>query len=106
MKKINERFDCINCWKSINLADKTCRNHCNLCFVSLHVDDKLPGDRKSDCVWKMYPLQYKIWNWEIKILFKCINCAKFHRNKVAIDDDMSILDDKIREYKLVFERWF
>lgn len=49
MKKINEDFECVACGKIINKADKTCRNHCPYCFVSLHVDGEIPGDRASSC---------------------------------------------------------
>jgi hypothetical protein len=62
MKKINETFICINCKKEIPLAAKTCRNHCPHCFVSLHVDGDIPGDRNTACHGKMYPRQYLLAN--------------------------------------------
>jgi DNA-directed RNA polymerase subunit RPC12/RpoP len=99
MKKINEWFKCVNCWFEVPPASKTCRNHCPKCFVSIHVDDKIPGDRKSNCWWVMYPIDYKISNWEIKILFKCSKCWKLHWNKAADDDEISELPYLIYNYK-------
>ena len=99
MKKINESFECINCWKLISPAKWTCRNHCPYCFVSLHLDDKIPWDRKSDCWWKMYPIEYEIKNWWIKITFKCEKCGHIHKNKASDDDDLVKLDELVKKYK-------
>ena len=102
MKKINESFVCVNCWKTIPPAKKTCRNHCPYCFVSLHLDDKIPWDRKSNCNWQMYPIEYFISNWGIKITFKCSKCWKIHHNKATEDDDIANLDNMIIKYKWKF----
>lgn len=99
MKKINESFVCINCKKEIPLAHKTCRNHCPHCFVSLHVDWNVPWDRNTHCHGKMYPKEYFIANWVVKILFECEKCHKQHRNKRAIDDQVEDLDQFIKLYK-------
>ncbi len=88
MKKINEEFVCIGCGKHVVQASKTCRNHCPYCFVSLHVDGEVPGDRASDCHGRMYPIDYQIKHGELKILFSCEKCGKQHRNKKAADDDI------------------
>lgn len=100
MKKINETFTCINCWKQVPLASKTCRNHCPYCFTSLHVDWDIPWDRSSICHWKMHPINYEIRNWTIKILFECEKCGKFHRNKRAEDDDIETLLKIIKERQI------
>ena len=102
MKKINESFVCVNCWKIIPLANKTCRNHCPYCFTSLHVDWDIPWDRSSECKWKMYPISYKLKNSEYKILFKCSVCGKEHRNKRADDDEILKLPELINQYKKYF----
>lgn len=91
MKKINESFECINCKKIIPPAKKTCRNHCPFCFTSLHVDTDVPGDRKSDCQWIMYPVEYFLKHRERKILFRCSVCGKEHWNKLAEDDEINTL---------------
>lgn len=103
MKKINETFVCINCKKEIPLASKTCRNHCPYCFTSLHVDGDIPGDRNTSCHGKMYPRQYFLANWTMKILFECEKCHKQHRNKRAEDDEVEGLDELIKKYRDIFE---
>lgn len=102
MKKINESFVCISCWKEIQKANKTCRNHCPYCFVSLHVDDVLPWDRLAQCKWLMYPISYIIKNWNIKIAFKCKDCWKIHHNNASDDDEIWNLDQHILNYKIIF----
>jgi DNA-directed RNA polymerase subunit RPC12/RpoP len=96
MKKINETFECVNCKKEIPLANRTCRNHCPFCFVSLHVDGDIPWDRSADCHWRMIPTSYKLANWTIKIDFECVKCKKHHRNKLADDDNFGELDSAIK----------
>ena len=103
MKKINETFICINCNKKIDLAKKTCRNHCPHCFTSLHVDGDIPGDRNTNCHGKMYPRQYFLANGTMKILFECEKCHKTHQNKRAADDEVENLDGFIIKYKKYFE---
>ena len=100
MKKINEEFVCVNCWKKISKAKKTCRNHCPFCFVSLHLDEHIPWDRKSDCLGKMYPVEY-IYTPDItKILFVCSKCWKQHWNKSADDDNILLLPELIQKYRI------
>ena len=103
MKKINESFVCINCKKEIPLASKTCRNHCPYCFVSLHVDWDIPWDRNTTCHGKMYPREYFIANWNMKILFECEKCHKQHRNKRAEEDEVEKLPFLPEKYRQYFE---
>lgn len=104
MKKINESFICLGCWKNIPEAQKTCRNHCPFCFTSQHVDWKIPWDREAVeiCGWAMYPFEYEIRNGMTKIHFRCIQCKKEHWNKASTDDDLSELDSMIVKYKEKF----
>ena len=99
MKKINESFICINCGEKILQAQKTCRNHCPYCFVSLHVDWDTPGDRNTMCKSIMYPTTYELKNSEYKILFECSKCHKQHRNKRAEDDQLEDLPKLIKDYQ-------
>ena len=99
MKKINQSFTCVGCGKEIPPAKKTCRNHCPWCFLSLHVDDKIPGDRASECGGLMIPREYLIANGTTKIQFQCVVCEKQHRNKLADDDDMGELNKWIGYWK-------
>lgn len=100
MKKINETFTCISCWKQVPIAPKTCRNHCPYCFTSLHVDGDIPWDRSSECHGIMRPINYEIRNWTMKILFECEKCGKQHRNKRAEDDDIDALLKIIKENQI------
>ncbi len=102
MKKINTWFECINCWFDVPPSNKTCRNHCPNCFVSLHVDQKIPWDRLSQCKWIMYPIEYIYKPWKTKILFKCSKCWKLHRNIQSFDDQIDKLPKLIQKYKKYF----
>lgn len=95
MITINEWFVCIGCAQQIPPASKTCRNHCPHCFTSLHVDGDIPGDRNTDCHGVMKPIafDFKMSGWS-KILFRCETCHKEHRNRVAEDDNISMLTIK------------
>ncbi len=97
MKKINEAFQCVHCKQYVSAADKTCRNHCPYCFTSLHVDGPIPWDRSSECWGKMFPVEYFLKHWERKILFKCSVCGKEHRNKLADDDEIMNLLEKLKQ---------
>ena len=111
MNKENNWFICEWCWKDIPPAAKTSRNHCPNCFLSLHVDDKEPGDRLSTCGWRMIPLVYETANGQMKIHFTCISCGAQHANKSAEDDDLGELDMRVGfwkqkyAHKLSVKRW-
>ncbi len=69
-------------------------NHCPKCLWSKHVDKKIPGDRKSDCLGIMKPIDIIIKKrGEISIKHQCIKCGKERLNKASKNDDM----DKIIE---------
>lgn len=89
MKKINESFMCLGCNRLIPPANRTCRNHCPYCFVSQHVDEKIPGDRNSACLGIMKPISY-IYNMSkpSDIVFQCTICNKKHTNKSSDDDEL------------------
>jgi len=97
-KMINDNFKCENCWELIEKhLEWSARNHCPYCFISLHLDDKIPWDRKSTCKWKMYPIEYVLSNGTIKITFKCEKCWHIHRNKITEDDYIWNLDKFLRK---------
>ncbi len=86
---INESFECENCWKLISKHPEwSARNHCQHCLYSKHLDDKFPGDRASNCLWLMAPIDidYKKKKWNM-IKHKCTKCNKEILNKVAPDDE-------------------
>jgi len=86
---INEEFTCQNCGHKNPKAEKSCRNHCQSCLYSLHVDKSIPGDRKSACHGLMTP--YKIEKSGKKgliIYHKCQKCGEIKPNKALQDDNM------------------
>lgn len=97
---------CLNCKKEITenkLIGTANRNHCPFCLWSLHVDLKIPGDRKSNCHGLMKPasLAFKK-DGEIMIIHKCQKCGSISKNRLAGDDNpeeiLKIEDSKeIRE---------
>ena len=85
---INEGFTCQACGAVVPRAKSTCRNHCNICLVSQHVDDKLPGDRASTCKGLMKAIIVEGTDSDRLILtHKCTRCGKNQRNKISPDDD-------------------
>ena len=99
MKKRNESFTCIWCGYVVPPADKTSRNHCPQCFLCLHVDASLPGDRWSSCASRMIPIMYVIANGKMRIQFVCVTCGKQHWNKCTSDDEIAVLDEQIAYWK-------
>lgn len=93
-------FKCKNCHKEVSVLSigTRNRNHCPYCLYSLHVDERISGDRKSFCHGLMEPVgltfkeegvdKYsKKRQGEIMIVHKCMNCGKINRNRIAGDDD-------------------
>ena len=102
MKKRNESFICAGCGIAVAPALKTCRNHCPACFLSLHVDGAIPGDRNTSCGGKMIPFEFVQTNGGVKIHFVCTKCHKKHRNKLAVDDCLVDLSQQIRYWSEKF----
>jgi len=88
--KINEEFICKFCGHKNPPAQKTCRNHCQKCLKSIHID-KNPGDRAENCHGTLFPISYKLKNGVIeKIIFKCQKCGIIRKNKIAENDNKEI----------------
>lgn len=94
-------FVCNNCRKKVkddeNIGTKN-RNHCPFCLFSEHLDENIPGDRKSTCKGKMEPIALtfkkgitdKYGNFkqgETMIVHKCKKCNKLSSNRIAGDDN-------------------
>lgn len=70
------------------------RNHCPMCLYSRHVDRKMPGDRLADCGSLMAPVGLtERRNGEEMIVHRCLGCGHEHPNRVAADDNPSVLAD-------------
>lgn len=85
--EIDEEFICENCGKKVSKLGYSCRNHCNNCLCSKHVD-KNPGDRKNTCKGLLKPIGIEKFKDTYKILYQCKKCREHHKNIVAKDDSM------------------
>ena len=95
------KFICHHCKKEVITSKKSGvqnRNHCPYCLYSIHLDLKIPGDRKSVCGGEMKPLgltfkktkpeKYKGSNrGELMLIHQCCNCGKLSINRIAGDDN-------------------
>lgn len=89
-----ENFICENCGNKIIGNGYT--NHCSHCFYSKHVDVN-PGDRSSDCLGLMLPINYETNNKKgISIVHKCEKCKMIKRNKMQEGEEISALLSAIR----------
>lgn len=88
-----ESFTCKVCGQPVTPeeAGSRHRNHCPHCLSSLHVDRE-PGDRASLCGGIMDPIG--VWvrrDGEWAILHRCRTCGAIHSNRVAADDNSTLL---------------
>jgi hypothetical protein len=91
---ISEPFKCRNCRAFIGEPPSggRQRNHCPLCLYSLHVDDKTPGDRASDCRSLMAPIGvFYRRNLEQVLVHRCLGCDTVRYNRIAADDNPILL---------------
>ena len=89
---VNEEFICEKCGQKNPPLAGGCRNHCKKCLFSKHVDEKVPGDRKSTCNGLMEPIELdKDGRKGYVIIHKCLKCGKLLNNKCASDDDFDAI---------------
>lgn len=89
--EIDEEFICENCGKLVKPLGYSCRNHCNYCLHSKHVDIN-PGDREEQCHGILEPISVELDSKKgYVIIFKCKKCGAIRRNKAAIDDNMDLI---------------
>lgn len=90
----DQAFRCVQCKQFIGapISGGRHRNHCPNCLWSRHVDDRTPGDRKSDCHAAMEPIGKIIRrNGEQVLLHRCRGCGKDDPNRIAADDNPLLL---------------
>jgi DNA-directed RNA polymerase subunit RPC12/RpoP len=89
-------FICIHCQKEVKITKSmgtANRNHCPSCLYSKHVDEKAPGDRKSNCLEEMQPVALTFKKeggekqGEIMLVHLCQSCGKININRIAADDE-------------------
>ena len=89
--EIDEEFKCENCGNIVPKLNYSCRNHCNVCLHSKHVD-KNPGDREETCHGDLEPIGIEIDSKKgYIIIFKCKKCGAIRKNKAAKDDNMDLI---------------
>ena len=84
--EIDEEFICENCGRTVEKLGYSCRNHCNYCLHSKHVDIN-PGDRANECKGLLVPIGIEKFKNTYKIIYKCNKCGQLHKNIMANDDD-------------------
>ena len=89
--EIDEEFICENCGKKVPKLGYSCRNHCNNCLCSKHVD-KNPGDREEKCHGLLEPIGVEISHKKgYVIIHKCKKCGAIRKNKAAEDDNIDLI---------------
>lgn len=93
MKKFNEideEFICDNCNKKVDKLIYSSRDHCKYCLYSKHLDIN-PGDRASNCLGILVPIDVEKYKDTYKIIYRCSKCGKHKKNIMAKDDDFDQL---------------
>lgn len=91
----DQAFKCGHCKQFIGapIAGGRQRNHCPNCLYSKHVDDTMPGDRKSTCGSLMKPIGLMSRrNGEQVLIHECLGCGKQDPNRIAADDNPVLLE--------------
>jgi hypothetical protein len=104
--KVYEKgFTCAQCGFSVTtdreFSGVNNRNHCPRCLWSKHVDEIKAGDRKAECKSRMQPLGLTIKQTakrynrdaqgELMLIHRCTGCGKLSINRIAADDDASMI---------------
>lgn len=84
-----ENFICDMC--SANVQGTGYTNHCPNCLWSKHVDEAVPGDRRSNCKELMKPVGIDKKKERYVLIHKCRRCGKVSRNKVSEDDSFEAI---------------
>jgi len=91
----DQAFKCGHCKQFIGapVAGGRQRNHCPNCLYSCHVDNTMPGDRKSTCGSIMKPVGLMSRrNGELVLIHECLGCGKQDPNRIAADDNPVLLE--------------
>ncbi|MEV0229461.1 RNHCP domain-containing protein [Nonomuraea sp. NPDC050786] len=85
-----DTFRCVGCRLDVPMiAPGTAhRNHCPHCLTSLHVDHRIPGDRRAGCRGRMAALSVTVrQDGEWLIIHHCQSCDGLSANRIAGDDN-------------------
>lgn len=98
-------FKCAHCHGLVSsahvLSGVNNRNHCPYCLWSCHLDLYVAGDRLAACKGQMKPIgltmktsrnKYRMdKRGELMLVHQCIECGSLSINRVASDDDSSMI---------------
>ncbi|MDD3662050.1 MAG: RNHCP domain-containing protein [Candidatus Dojkabacteria bacterium] len=95
----SKTFICKHCGRDVPYAAPGThhRNHCPFCLYSRHVDI-VRGDRKSRCGGMMKPIGIvERPDGEFLIVHQCQGCGFISKNRIAGDDDDTVLSTLSRQ---------
>lgn len=85
-------FVCKKCHKRNDDHFPSPRNHCKYCLYSLHVDQRIPGDRLSTCKGLMPPIRVEYSAKKgYSIIHHCNICHHENKNKTIPDDNFELI---------------
>ncbi|HEX4816737.1 MAG TPA: RNHCP domain-containing protein [Nonomuraea sp.] len=85
-----DAFRCVGCRLDVPMSapGTAHRNHCPNCLTSLHVDHRVPGDRRAGCRGRMAALSVTVRpDGEWLIIHHCQSCGGLSANRIAGDDN-------------------
>lgn len=86
--KRDEAFTCRWCGREVPKAGRTDRDHCPFCLKSVHVDERVPGDRASTCEGRLDPHDVTVSGTEIVLTYRCTRCGVIKRNRAILDGEV------------------
>lgn len=88
--KRNDGFVCKFCGQKVPPSKSSCRDHCNKCLWSLHVDIS-PGDRQNPCQGNLRPAGLDFKEGKQRVVYKCESCGQKLFCVIADDDSREAL---------------
>lgn len=85
-----DAFRCVGCRLDVPMAapGTAHRNHCPHCLTSMHVDHRIPGDRRAGCRGRMAAFSVTVRpDGEWLIIHHCQSCGGLSANRIAGDDN-------------------
>ena len=87
--RVKEDFECEQCGHKVTGDGYT--DHCPKCLWGKHVDEKIPGDRASECKGALRPMKTIYEKGEFKIYYKCEKCGYEFRVREGKEDEREML---------------
>ncbi len=73
-------------------------DHCPRCLWSKHVDEDVPGDRKSACRGMMEPWKAEVGKrGKVIIYYRCQRCGKEIRSAKREEDNLDVVIDLLNK---------